>query len=115
MVTISSYAVRTRKDKTTFISLELTGSVEVVQSTNTGKFYATVRKTSIPSTFSEEIAKGIVGTQLKGEVVRITTDPYNFVDKRTGDVIQLQHSYAFSPEGSTELIGSSRVESLQMA
>jgi hypothetical protein len=42
-------------------------------------------------------------------------DPYNFVDKRTGAMIQLQHSYAYQPEGSTELIGAQQVEALQMA
>ncbi len=115
MVTVTNYVERTRKDGSIFIALEITGGVELVQSTNSGKFYATVRKTNIPSTFSKEIAKGIIGSQMKGDVIRVTTDPYNFVDKRTGETIQLQHSYAYSPEGSTELIGSSRVESLQMA
>ena len=56
MVTITNYVGRTRKDGTTFIALEITGGVELVQSTNTGKFYATVRKTNIPSTFDESIA-----------------------------------------------------------
>lgn len=115
MVTITNYVGRTRKDGTTFIALEITGGVELVQSTNTGKFYATVRKTNIPSTFDESIAKGLIGTQLKGDVVRVTTDPYNFVDKRTGEIIQLQHSYAYQPEGSNEIIGSRKIEALEMA
>ncbi len=53
MVTVSSYNIRTRKDGTTFIALEITGGVELVQSATSGKFYATVRKCSIPSTFDE--------------------------------------------------------------
>jgi hypothetical protein len=81
MVTITNYSERTRKDGTTFIALELTGGVELVQSNNTGKFYATVRKTSIPSTFDESIAKGLIGTQMKGDVVRVQVDPYEFTDK----------------------------------
>ena len=62
MVTVSNYSERNRKDGTTFIALEISGGVELVQSNNTGKFYATVRKTSIPSTFDETIAKGLIGS-----------------------------------------------------
>ena len=91
MVTVSSYAVRTRKDGTTFIALELSGGVELVQSNNSGKFYATVRKTSIPSTFNETIAKGLIGSQMPGSIVRVQVDPYQFVNQRTGEVLTLQH------------------------
>ena len=113
MVTITNYSERTRKDGTTFIALELTGGVELVQSNNTGKFYATVRKTSIPSTFDETIAKGLIGSQMKGDVVRVQVDPYEFTDKRTGEILTLQHSFAYQPEGSVELIGQTKV--LEMA
>jgi len=113
MITVTGYSERTRKDGTTFIALELSGGVELVQSNNTGKFYATVRKTSIPSTFDTTIAEGLIGTKMKGEVVRVHVDPYEFTDKRTGEVLTLQHSYAYQPEGSVELIGQTQV--LEMA
>ena len=113
MVTVTNYFERTRKDGTTFIALELSGGVELVQSNNSGKFYATLRKTSVPSTFDETIAKGLIGSQMKGEVVRVQVDPYDFIDKRTGEVMTLQHSYAYQPEGSVELIGQTQV--LEMA
>ena len=115
MVTVTNYTSRTRKDGTTFQVLELSGSVELIQSQETGKFYATVRKTTIPCTFDENIAKGLVGTTMKGDVVRITVDAYDFVNPKTGEIIKLQHSYAYQPEGSTELIGSRRIEALEMA
>ena len=115
MVTVSSYAVRTRKDGTTFIVLELSGGVELVQSNNSGKFYATVRKTSIPSTFNETIAKGLIGSQMPGSIVRVQVDPYQFVNQRTGEVLTLQHSFSYQPEGSTELIGQTQISKLEMA
>ncbi len=43
MVHVKNYALRERKDGETFITLELTGGVEMVQSTDTGRFYATIR------------------------------------------------------------------------
>ena len=115
MVTVSSYSVRTRKDGTTFIALELSGGVELVQSNNSGKFYATVRKTSIPSTFNETIAKGLIGSQMPGSIVRVQVDPYQFVNQRTDEVLTLQHSFSYQPEGSTELIGQTQISKLEMA
>jgi len=115
MVTVSSYAVRTRKDGTTFIALELSGGIELVLSNNSGKFYATVRKTSIPSTFNETIAKGLIGSQMPGSIVRVQVDPYQFVNQRTGEVLTLQHSFSYQPEGSTELIGQTQISKLEMA
>ena len=67
---------------------------------------------TLPS-FDETIAKGLIGTQMKGDVVRVQVEPYEFIDKRTGEVMTLQHSYAYQPEGSVELIGQTQV--LEMA
>ena len=83
MVQVTNYAVRERKDGTTFIALEITGGLEIQQSQTTGNFYATVKKCSIPSTFDENIAKTMIGQQIDGEVVRVETDPYEYVNKRT--------------------------------
>ena len=50
---------------------------------------------------------------MKGDVVRVKVDPYEFTDKRTGEVLTLQHSFSYQPEGSVELIGQTQV--LEMA
>ena len=115
MVQVTNFfEVETSAGKT-FISLELTGGLELIQSQTTGKFYATVRKCRVPSTFDASIAKLMVGTQLDGDVVRVETEPYEYVNKRTGEVLLLQHSYSYRPKGSMELIGESRVQEIQMA
>ena len=113
MVTITNYQQRTRKDGSNFITLELTGGLEMVQSYSTGNFYATVRKCNIPSTFDDSIAKTVIGQQLQGDVVRVESDPYEFLNKRTGELMTLNHTYAYRPQGSVELIGHTRVEELQ--
>lgn len=115
MVQVTNFYEVEKQDGSTFISLELTGGLELVQSQNTGRFYATVKKCRIPSTFDANVAKMMVGTQLDGDVVRVETDPYSYVNKRTGEVLQLQHSYAYRPKGSMELIGHSQVQDVQMA
>jgi hypothetical protein len=71
-----------------------------------------VRKCSIPSTFDEVVAKSLIGTTMPGQIVRISVDPYEYLNQRTGEVMKLQHSFAYQPEGSTELIGHSRIENV---
>lgn len=109
MVTVTNYAERLRKDGTSFITLELSGGFELVQSSNTGRFYGTIRKTSIPCTFNGEMAKTLIGSQMPGNIVRVQVDPYDFVNTRTGEVLRLQHSYSYQPEGSKELMGEGRI------
>jgi hypothetical protein len=111
MVIVSDYI---EKVSTTtgesFVLLELSGGIELVQSQNTGKFYATSRKCRIPSTFSTDVAKLMIGQQIEGDVVRVETEPYEYINKVTGEMIILAHSYAYRPKGSLELIGETNLE-----
>jgi len=98
MVTIINYHLRTSKEDKDFISLELQGDVEMVQSMKTGKFYATAKKCFIGSTFDEQTAKTLVGTKMPGSIVREECEAYDFTIPETGEVISLAHSYAYCPE-----------------
>ena len=115
MVTVTNYVERQRKDGTSFIALEITGGVELVQSQITQTWYATVRKCTIPSTFDANVAKAMIGQRIDGEIVRVIVEPYEYTNKRTGEIMRLQHSYAYRPEGSMELIGHAKVADLEMA
>ena len=112
MVQVTGFHEVEKKDGSTFISLELTGGIEMVQSHNTGNFYATVRRCRIPSTFDANLAKQMIGQQLEGEVVRVTVEPYDYENKTTGEVMTLQHSYAYRPKGAVELIGQTQVHEM---
>ena len=111
MVIVSDYMEKTNSTSgQTFVLLELSGGLELVQSQNTGKFYATSRKCRIPSTFNADVAKLMVGQQIDGDIVRVESDPYDYTNKTTGEIITLTHSYAYRPKGSMELLGESRME-----
>jgi hypothetical protein len=110
MVTISAFHEVERKDGTKFISLELTGQAELIQSQNTGKWYATVRRCRIPSTFDANIAQTMIGQRLPGEILKTICDPYDFTNPRSGEVMRLQHSYAYAQDSKQEnAIGHTRV------
>jgi hypothetical protein len=74
MVTITGLEKRKTADGKEFNVMTLQGSIEVVISKATGKPYLTARKTSIPCTFDEVMAKTLVGQTLPGEIERIETD-----------------------------------------
>lgn len=101
MIKIVDYAIRQTKDGREFVALILQGGLCMVQSKQTGSFYATVKKCSIPSTFDEGTAKGMIGEKISGSVQKSGCEPYDFVKKETGEVIQLDYRWAYVPEGAT--------------
>ena len=86
-----------KSEQGNYISLELQGDLEMIQSQNTGRFYATARRCFVSSTFTEEVAKGFIGKELPGEIVRVQSEPYEFQIPETGEVITLTHSYLYIP------------------
>jgi hypothetical protein len=112
MVTVTSYSIRTRKDGTNFIVLTISGGLEMVQSQSSGQWRAVVRKTTIPASFDEETAKMVIGTKMPGNIVRVQSEPYEFTDGRTGEVITLSHTYAYQPEGAAIIAAPQMEEAL---
>lgn len=101
MVTIINCHLRQNKDGKSFVALELQGDVEMVQSLGTGKFYATARRCSIPSTFTEEAATALIGKELPGSIVRTACEAYDYKVPETGEVIRLSHTYQYLPPEAT--------------
>jgi hypothetical protein len=77
MITIVDYKQRTNQDGEPFIALVLEGDMELVKS-ESGRYYATARRTSIPSSFTEETCKRLIGRQMPGAIVKVTCDPYEY-------------------------------------
>ena len=101
MVTVIDYAIRQTKDGREFIALILQGGLSLVQSKNTGNFYATVKQCSIPSTFNESTAKLMVGERVPGSVQKMSCEPYQWTNRETGEIIDLSHRWVYVPEGAT--------------
>lgn len=107
MVTITGLEKRKSADKKEFTVLNLQGGIEVAVSKTTGKPYLTARKTSIPCTFDEVMAKSLIGQTLPGEIERLEVDEYEFTIPGTKKKIKLHHSYQYSAEPATitEVVG----------
>jgi hypothetical protein len=98
MVQVKAIHERMNKEDKPFITLELTGDIELVQSQETGRFYATARRCFISSTFTKEQAEQFVGTKMPGNIVREACDSYDFTIPETSEVIGLSHRWTYQPE-----------------
>lgn len=107
MVTITNFKERQREDGTTFFVLEVQGGIEMVKSQQTGNFYATAKKATLSSTFDEATCKGLIGTQMPGSIQKIECEPYEYTVKETGEVLLLNHRYAYVQEESVQVNNSS--------
>mgnify|MGYP001198520822 FL=1 len=101
MVTVKAYHLRKNAEGQTYVSLELVGQVELVQSQNTGRFYATARRCFIYSTLEEKMAAQIVGTSFPGSIVRTPCETYEYSIPESGKQILLSHRYTYIPEESS--------------
>lgn len=97
MVTIRNYQLHVNAEGKLFVSLELIGDAEIIQSKETGKFYATVKRCFIPSTFDERTAKLMLGKEMTGNIVKKECEQYEFNVPSTGEVIALTHRYEYVP------------------
>lgn len=97
MVTITGYEKRTG-EKGEFFLLELQGDLEFAYSKKTGQPYATAKKCLIPSTFNEIVCKASVGKQMRGAIIKVATEPYEYTIEETGEVIEMNYKYSYSPQ-----------------
>lgn len=102
MVTVINYLERQTEDGRTFYLLELQGKVEFVQSQITGNYYATTRRCKIPATFDVETCISLLGTQIEGHIEKINCEPYKYLIRETGEIIELTYRWAYVPDNVTQ-------------
>ena len=108
MVKIVDFVKRTNKEGEEFNALILQSGIELVKSHETGRWYATAKKTSITSTFSDAMCQSLIGQEIPGTVQRIETEPYEFTVKDTGEVLTLTHRWVYLKDD--EVIATQVVE-----
>lgn len=101
MVTIVDYSKRVNSEGKEFNVLILQGGLELVKSQQTGRYYATAKKASLSSTFTEELCKTLIGQQLPGSIMRVECDPYEFTVPETGEILNLNHRWEYLKEESS--------------
>ncbi|WP_038005196.1 hypothetical protein [Tenacibaculum sp. 47A_GOM-205m] len=95
MVRIVDFKTYKREDETEFCVLIVQGGIEAVKSKETGSMYLTARKARVSSTFDVETCKALIGSELEGTVKKVEVEPYEYVDEKTGDILNLTHRYEY--------------------
>lgn len=98
MIKIVGYRLSQNSEGKQFVSLEIQGGVEFVQSQQTGRFYATAKKALMASTFDEQIAKELVGSEMPGKVERVACEPYQYQIPNSNETVLLNYRYEYQPE-----------------
>jgi len=98
MVTIIGFQQCESKEGNSFVAIELQGELRLVQSETTGNFYLTANKCRVSTSFPVEICQSLIGQKLPGTVKRVLCEPYEYVNKETGEVFTLDYTYVYSPE-----------------
>jgi len=101
MLKIIEVAPRVNSDGEQFFALILQDGLQLVKSKETGNYYATAKSTSITSTFTEEVAKSMIGSEIPGTIQKVACESYEYTIKDTGEVITLEHRWQYFPEGET--------------
>lgn len=98
MVKVIDFEARQNDLGTQFNVLIVQGGVMPVISKETGKFYLTSKKASVPCTLDDQTCKELIGADLEGTVVKVVTEPYVYTIKETGETIQLDYRYEYVNE-----------------
>ncbi|MFD3003092.1 hypothetical protein ACFS7Z_22205 [Pontibacter toksunensis] len=101
MVTITGFAKRKNTADEEFNVLLLQGEIELIQSKESGRFYATAKTCSIPCTFNEAMCQGLIGKTLPGNIEKVLVDPYDYHIPGTDEIISLDYSYYYDPVDRT--------------
>jgi len=101
MVKIIDYKTRMSADGEPFLALIVQGGISLVKSRETGLYYATAKRASIPCTFDEQTCQSLIGQELEGTVERVECEPYQYVNEQTGEIIELDHRWVFVKDGDT--------------
>ena len=95
MVRVIDYQSVKKENGEEFLMLVLQGGVEPVKSQATGKMYFTARTVKVPATFDEETCKSLIGSQFEGTIAKVPSEPYEYTIKETGEIVTINHRYAF--------------------
>lgn len=110
MVRIIDYKKRQAEDGREFFVLEISGGIEMIKSQTSNQFYATAKKAFISSTFDEQTCKALIGTEMQGNVVKQDCEPYEYVNKDSGEIMLLNFRYVYAQE---EVVISKEDKSIQ--
>ena len=78
-----------------FYGLIVQSGAVSVKSKKTGRVYFTAKTAFVATTFDEQTASSLVGTEFEGTVRKVETLPYEYTIEATGEIIELSHRWEY--------------------
>jgi hypothetical protein len=95
MVRIINYTKRQNSEGEDFYLLVLQGGLQLIKSQETNRYYTIMKQASISTTFDENTCKSLIGEEIPGSIVKVETEPYEYVVPDTGEAITLSHRWEY--------------------
>lgn len=101
MVRIIDFKSRQNREGEPFLALIVQGGLTLVKSKESGMYYATAKKASIPTTFDEETCKSLIGEELEGSIEKVESEPYQVINEETGEVLEFDYRWVYLKPGDS--------------
>ena len=95
MVTVKEIRKTENSQGEEFYGLIVQSGAMAVKSKQTGRVYFTAKTAFVATTFDEETATSLIGSEFEGTVKKVATEPYEYVIDETGEVITLTHRWEY--------------------
>ena len=95
MVTVKEVKLTENSAGEEFYGLILQSGAMPVKSKSSGRLYFTAKTAFVPTSFDEETAKSLIGTQFEGTIRKVPCDPYDYTIEETGEIIQMSHRWEY--------------------
>ncbi len=95
MVTVKEIKKAENSKGEEFYGLIVQSGAVAVKSKQTGRVYFTAKTAFVSTTFDEETAKSLIGTEFDGTIKKVQTEQYNYTIEETGEIIELSHRWEY--------------------
>ena len=95
MVTVKEIKKAENSKGEEFYGLIVQSGAMPVKSKQTGRVYITAKTAFVATTFDEETASSLIGSEFEGTIRKVQTDPYEYTIEETGEIIELSHRWEF--------------------
>jgi hypothetical protein len=95
MVTVKEIKKAENSKGEDFFGLIVQSGAVTVKSKKTGRVYFTAKTAFVATTFDEKTASSLIGAEFEGTIRKVQTDPYEYIIKETGEIIELNHRWEF--------------------
>ncbi len=95
MVTVKEIKKAENSKGEEFFGLIVQSGAMLVKSKKTGRVYFTAKTAFVATTFDEQTASSLIGSEFEGTIKRVETEPYEYTIEETGEIIRLSHRWEF--------------------